>query len=476
MNVTQAIINDASLIHDLPTALNMLEQHGEGPEVIIEPVQSNYEVAAYYAARGGGVPVAAPTKAGRSILFERVIPANKPVVVGLFGTRKRCSLMLGCEKNQMADFLLEAMKKPIKTEVMDNPPCQEIIHDTVDLNELPILKMTKSDAGPFITLGLVMAKHPVTKEVNISVHRLWVKGNNELTIWMVPGRHLESFYLAAKERGENLPISINIGMDPAIYFASCLTGASAPIGCNELTIAGGIRGRSIFVSPCIYVDADCISESEIVLEGELTHEYTPEGELGGQSMPEFLGYDGQAHPNLPIVRIQAITSRKDAVYQTVIGPGYEQSNLLAIGMEASVLSYLRDRSQAHYSNAYCSSAGGGQLLLFLQVQKGSLQDDEEIRLSAVELLQHFRMLKQIVLVDEDVNIFSEEEMWWAMTTRFQADSDILTLSNVEGFHLDPSQRPGMSPNITAPGMTSKVVFDCTVPFEMKPYFKRTSFK
>lgn len=475
MNLTQAIINDAAVIHDLSTALNMLKHHGEGPEVIIEPVQSNFEVASYYAARGGGVPVATPTRAGLPILFEKVLPANKPVVVGLFGTRRRCSLLLGCEENRMADFLLEAITKPIQTEVMENPPCQAVIHDTVDLNQLPILKMAKSDAGPFITLGLVMAKHPVTKEVNISVHRLWVKGKDELTIWMVPGRHLESFYLAAKERGENLPISINIGMDPAIYFASCLTGTTAPIGCNELTIAGGIRGRSIFVSPCIYADTNCISEAEIVLEGELTHEYTPEGQLGGQSMPEFLGYDGQAHPNLPIVRIQAITSRKDAIYQTVIGPGYEQSNLLAIGMEAAVLSFLRDRYPVHYCNAYCSSAGGGQLLLFLQVQKTSLQDDGAVRSSAIELLQHFRMLKQIVVVDEDVHIFSEEEIWWAMATRFQADSDILTLSNVLGFHLDPSQRPGMSSNIAAPGMTSKVVFDCTVPFEMKPYFKRTSF-
>lgn len=91
------------------------------------------------------------------------------------------------------------------------------------------------------------------------------------------------------------------------------------------------------------------------------------------------------------------------------------------------------------------------------------------------ILRSFRMIKQVVLVDEDVNLFSEEEVWWAMTTRFQADVDIITFPGLEGFHLDPSQMPGMSPQITKPGMTTKVVFDCTVPYRMRDGFIRTSF-
>jgi UbiD family decarboxylase len=465
----------AESIHNLKSALLFLSEYEEGPERISVPVQAQYELAAIYAAKGGGVPVASPTGPGLPMLFEQVMPVDKPTLVGLFGTRKRCALLLGAKEQYIAEFLLDAVNNPIEPVKCDIPSCQKVIQKEVNLGKLPIPTMSPKDAGPFITLGLVVAKHPVTGEFNISIHRLWVKSNNELTIWMVPGRHLEGFYFAAKERGVPLPISINLGLDPAIYIASCCTGAIAPAGYNELAIAGGIRKRPIKISSCLSVDADCLSEAEYVIEGEITHEYAPEGEVGGHSMPEFLGYDGKAHPNLPIIKIKSITSSTDAIFQTVIGPGYEQSNLLAIGMEAAVLQFVRDHVTAQMTNAYCSSAGGGQLLLFAQFHKQNEQDDITVKQAGVEILRTFRMIKQVILVDEDVNLFSEEEVWWAMATRFQADVDIITLNNLPGFHLDPSQMPGMSPRITEPGMTSKVVFDCTVPYNLRNEFKRTSF-
>ncbi|WP_379160219.1 UbiD family decarboxylase [Paenibacillus sp. sgz5001063] len=462
-------------IHDLQSALIYLDEQGEGPQRYKLPVDAEYELAALYAEQGGGVPVASPTGLGKPVIFEQVKPVNKPVLVGIFGTRKRCALLLGADEQYIADFLLDAAHHPIEPLKCEEPPCQQVIHTDVDLAKLPIPTMTVKDAGPYITLGLVVAKHPLTGDSNISIHRLWVKSSGELTIWMVPGRHLESFYLAAKEMGVPLPISINIGLDPAIYIASCCTGAVAPKGFNELAIAGGIRRQPVKVSTCLSVAADCLSEAEYVLEGEITHEYAPEGEPGGYSMPEFLGYDGKAHPHLPVVKITGITSSSSPIFQTVIGPGYEQSNLLAVGMEAGVLQFVRSHVTPRITNAYCSSAGGGQLLLFAQFHKQSEEDDSAVRLAGTMILQSFRMIKQVVLVDEDVNLFSEEEVWWAMTTRFQADVDIITLPGLDGFHLDPSQFPGMSPQITKPGMTTKVVFDCTVPYRLKSQFVRTSF-
>lgn len=465
----------SSVIHDLKSALDYLDEAGEGPLRYTLPVKAEHELAALYAAQGGGVPVASPTGPGRPMLFEHVKPVDKPVLAGMFGTRKRCAMLLGAHEYRMADFLLDAAANPVEPVKCEQPPCQEVIQEGVDLSRLPVPTMTMKDAGPYITLGLVVAKHPVTGESNISIHRLWIKSNNELTIWMVPGRHLEGFYLAAKEMGIPLPISINIGLDPAVYMASCCTGSVAPEGFNELAIAGGLRGQPVKISACVSVDADCLSEAEYVLEGEITHDYAPEGQPGGYSMPEFLGYDGKSHPHLPVVRITGITSSANAIYQTVIGPGYEQSNLLALGMEAGVLQYVRRHITSRMTNAYCSSSGGGQLLLFAQFHKLSDEDDLAVRHAGTMILRSFRMIKQVIMVDEDVNLFSEEEVWWAMATRFQADVDIIVLPKLEGFHLDPSQMPGMSPGITRPGMTAKAAFDCTVPYGMKNQFIRTSF-
>lgn len=85
------------------------------------------------------------------------------------------------------------------------------------------------------------------------------------------------------------------------------------------------------------------------------------------------------------------------------------------------------------------------------------------------------MIKLVVLVDEDVDIFSEQDVWWAMATRMQADKDIITISNVQGFPLDKSQTPDFSGILSSPGFTAKTAIDCTVPFRLQNRFTRTHF-
>ncbi|MFB9326085.1 UbiD family decarboxylase [Paenibacillus aurantiacus] len=471
----EAHVRSAQDVRDLRSAMALLARSGAGPICVSEPIEARCKLAAVYAAHGAGVPVAGPAQIGPALLFERIMPADKRALVGLFASRRDCALMLGTDERRMAETVLRAANHPIPAAPAERPACQEIIRRDVRLDELPIPTMTESDAGPFVTLGLVMASHPVTGERNVSIHRMWVKDIDELTIWMVPGRDLERFHLAARELGRPLAVSINIGLDPAVYIASCCTGALAPPGTDELAIAGGLRGRPVAVGACVSVDANCISDAEYVLEGLFTHEYAPEGEPGGCSMPEFLGYDGKAHPNLPVIRVTAVTHRANPIYQTVIGPGAEQSNLLAFGMEAAILKFIREHIAPIAVNAYCSTAGGGQLLAFIQLRKRGVQDDGVARQAGAAVISAFRMVKQIVLVDEDVDLFNEQDVWWAMATRFQADADMIVIPSVQGFPLDPSQQPGLSPGITAPGLTSKAVFDCTVPYLYRETFRRTSF-
>ena len=318
-----------------------------------------------------------------------------------------------------------------------------------------------------------MAQDSATGERNISVHRMCVQGPDTLTIWLVPGRHLESFYLAAKSRGESLPIAIHIGLDPAVYIALCCLSPLTPLGFNELDVAGSLRGRAFEISPCVSIDAECISHAEYVLEAEFTNEIIPESRTAAYSMPEFLGYNGKVHPGLPVVKVKAITRRSRPLYQTVIGPGYEQSILLALGLEAAVLDFLHRNVTTRVTKVYCSSAGGGQLLLFIQCRKEAEQDEAIIRRAALAAFGVFRVVKHIVLVDVDV--FSEEDVWWAMSTRFQVDQDLITAINVEGYPLDPTQDPGYSHSVTSRGSSAKAVFDCTVPFAMTDSFRRTVF-
>lgn len=251
---------------------------------------------------------------------------------------------------------------PIK---IDNPLCQEnvIVSDIDLLKDLPILTLTSEDSGPYITLGLVYAIDPLTGKKNCSIHRLCVHGSDAMTIWIVPGRHLGAFYQNALNSGwGGLPISINIGLDPAIYFSSCFTDPLIKLGENELGIAGGIRRRPVRISDCVTVPTECISDAEIVIEGGITRETADENprDLFGVSMPEFLGYYGESKSSLPLVKVKAITYRNNPTYQSLLGPGKEQSELLAIPAEATVYKLLSEHLRIDVHNAHYSSAGGGQ--------------------------------------------------------------------------------------------------------------------
>ncbi|THA43519.1 hypothetical protein E6R62_37505 [Streptomyces sp. A1136] len=111
---------------------------------------------------------------------------------------------------------------------------------------------------------------------------------------------------------------------------------------DELAVAGALAGAPVELTDCRTVAAECVAHAEYVIEGELLGELAPENPQGPYATPEFLGYQGRAHPALPSVRVTAITDREGAIFQTVSGPGHEQSVLLGFGMESAVLARLRE--------------------------------------------------------------------------------------------------------------------------------------
>jgi 3-polyprenyl-4-hydroxybenzoate decarboxylase len=60
----------------------------------------------------------------------------------------------------------------------------------------------------------------------------------------------------------------------------------------------------------------------------------------------------------------------------------------------------------------------------------------------------------VFVVDEDVDVFSDQEVEWAMATRFRADRDLVVSTGMPGFYADP---------IAEDGLIAKAGFDCTAP-------------
>lgn len=455
---------------DLRHAMNRLDDAGE-LEHVRAPTAARYAVSSFYAAYSG-VPAAPPTGPGPAVLFHDVRPAGNAVALGVFGSRRRCAAHVDSDPASLPARLLAAATTPLEP-VTEERPVERERQANVDLTRLPLLTVGAADAGPYLTLGLVLVAHPQTGRRNISVHRMAVQGPDTVTIWMVPGRNLETCVLAAREQGRALPVAIHLGLDPAVYLASCLGTRIAPLGTDELAVAGRLRGAAVGLRRCASVGTDYIDHAEWVLEGEVTTDVIAEnvGRPEKGSMPEFLGYDGAAHPALPVIQVHGVSHRPDPVLQAVVGPGLEQSSLLAFGAEAALLVRFADLGVT-VDRVHCSTAGGGQLLAFVAVRDDD-HDGETVREAAAEVLRSDRMLKTVVLVDEDVDVESHEDVWWAMTTRMQSDRDVSVLKDQHGFPLDPSQSPEYSPSLSASGRSAKTVFDCTIPRRLRSRFRRS---
>lgn len=473
-------------VYDLRSALSLLEQHSGQLLQTDEQVDPHAQLAGVYRFIGAGGTVMRPTQLGPAMLFNNIKGyPDRRVLIGMLGSRERVALLLGTTPERLGFRLNEALNDPRDpiTVTSGDAPCHQNIHfardPDFDIRELiPAPTNTVEDAGPFITMGLVYAEDPETGEGNATIHRLCVQGGDELSIYFVPGRHIDTFRQKAEALGKSLPVTVSIGLDPAIYIASCFEPPSTPLGLNELSIASSLRDKPVELVDTLSVRGKAIANAEIVIEGELLAEerIAEDSETQtGKAMPEFPGYNGQAMPALPILKVTAVTHRDHPIMQTTIGPSEEHVNLAGIPTEASIINMAERSVPGRLLNVYAPPAGGGKYLAILQFKKLMPTDEGRQRQAALGAFAAFSELKHVILVDEDVDPFDMNDVMWAMTTRYQGDVDTVFIPGVRCHPLDPSQRPEMSPSIRQKGISCKVVFDCTVPYELKDMFQRARF-
>lgn len=196
----------------------------------------------------------------------------------------------------------------------------------------------------------------------------------------------------------------------------------------------------------------------------------------GKAMPEFPGYTGVANPAVPIIKVKAVTTRRNPIMQSCIGPSEEHVSMAGIPTEASILAMVERAMPGKLQNVYCASCGGGKYMAVLQFKKSVPSDEGRQRQAALLAFSAFSELKHVFLVDEDVDCFDLSDVIWAMNTRFQADVDLIPIPGVRCHPLDPSNDPTISPSIRDHGIACKAIFDCTVPFDQKHRFQRSKFK
>lgn len=473
-------------VTDLRSALALLkEMPGQLIETDVE-VDPMAELAGVYRHVGAGGTVMRPTKEGPAMIFNNVKghPGAK-VAIGLLASRSRVAALLGRDARELGKAMYESVANPVPPVLGEGPaPCQEVVHKATDpdfdlFKLVPAPTNTPDDAGPYITLGMCYATHPDTGRSDVTIHRLCIQSKDELSIFFTPGaRHIGAMAERAEQLGQRLPISISIGVDPAIEIGSCFEAPTTPMGYDELAVAGALRGEPVKLCKCLTVNEKAIANAEYVIEGEVVpgvRVQEDQNSHSGFAMPEFPGYTGPASSDCWLIKVTAVTTRKDPIMQTCIGPSEEHVSMAGIPTEASIWGMVDKAMPGRLQNVYCASAGGGKYMAVLQFKKLAPSDEGRQRQAALLAFSAFSELKHIFLVDEDVDCFDMNDVLWAMNTRFQGDADIITIPGVRCHPLDPSNDPSCSKSIQDHGIACKTIFDCTVPYDQKARFARARF-
>jgi 2,5-furandicarboxylate decarboxylase 1 len=316
---------------------------------------------------------------------------------------------------------------------------------------LPIPTHNEHDSGPYITAGLVIARNPQTGRQNVAIHRCQVSGPDRLGVLLLP-RHTNAFFDMAEQKGQPLDAAIVIGVDPLTLLAS---QAIAPLDFDELEIAGALLGRALPVVKCLTNDLRVPADAEIVLEGRfLPGVREMEGPFG--EFPQYYGERAKRH----VMEVTLVSHRRQPLFHTIVGGGLEALLLGAIPREATLLAHLQ-RSFPNVRDVHLSHGGVCRYHLYVQIEKR--QEGEAKNVIAGAFAGHYD-IKHVVVVDVDVNIHDPAQVEWAIATRFQADRDLVVISESQGSKLDPSTREGVG---------AKMGLDATKPLgapEMK--FKR----
>ncbi len=265
-------------IHDLRSALERLRAiPGQLEETDIE-ADPMAEISGVYRHVGAGGTVMRPTRKGPALIFNNVKGhPDARVLIGLLASRERVGYLLGERPERLGFLLKEAVNNPIPPVEIprERAQCQEIVHlaeePGFDVRRLvPAPTNTEEDAGPYITMGLCYATDPETGSKDVTIHRLCLQGRDTISMYFVPGgRHLDVFREKYAALNRPMPISISIGVDPALYIASCFEPPTTPLGYNEFSCAGALRGRAVELTDCVTIPEQCVANAEYVLECEL---------------------------------------------------------------------------------------------------------------------------------------------------------------------------------------------------------------
>jgi 2,5-furandicarboxylate decarboxylase 1 len=382
-------------------------------------------------------------KEAPAILFEEVKGYKFPVVGNLLGTKKRLSIALGVDQEHLLEDALPKLENRLLPILVSDRSQKVVItkKEKIDLLKLlPILTHYSKDSGPYITSGITSARDLKDGTIGRGLHRMEVRGKNELGISLL-NPPLSEIYAHCKKERKKMEVATVIGVDPALLIAAVF---KIPRGMDKLTVAGGLRGEPIPLVKAETVDIDIPAYAEITIEGFID----PKGKEKDGMLGESSGYY-MTFSKSPTIHVTTITYRKGAYFHAIIPWSLEVDNLLYLIHGIDFVPKMKREIPTLKRIHLIPGTFGSHVVMSIDTDNKG-----EIR-RALTLALSFSNIKKAVIVDEDVEVEDDHEVEWAMATRFQGDRDLIIIPDVRGQPIDPSSKEGF--------LTTKIGMDATRP-------------
>jgi 2,5-furandicarboxylate decarboxylase 1 len=386
-----------------------------------------------------------------AVHFLAAGPERQELVGNVVSSRTRVARAFGVAPERLAAEIQRrlATRPQIVEVTRAQAPVQQVVEtDTADLTALPVHLQHGLDGAPYISASIDYTLDPRTGWTNVGIRRLMLRGRRETGVDLVSPSDLRALYEASAGQGRPLPVSFVVGAHPIDHVAAMMR---MPV--DELGIVASLRDAPLAVVKGVTNDIRVPADAEMVIEGyfDARGHVEAEGPYG-----EFLGYYGAVKKN-PVFHLTAITRRRDALFQTATIGGRAMSRtdtavLTAVRTEVVIWRALEIAVREPVA-VYATTSSGGNFNVRVALRQ---RVPGEARNAIAACFSALVNVKNVFVVDPDIDVTSDEQIDWALATRFQPDRDLIVLGGMRTLPLDPS--------IISGRVGAKAGFDLTWPF------------
>ena len=380
---------------------------------------------------------------GGPIVFDNVVEAPGHSAALNVLVRDRLCEVFDISPGELIDTLAWGMANPSEPMIVDSSDAEvlENRQGEVDLRALPIPWHYREDGGRYQSASVIIAEYNGIR--NMSYHRQLLRDASHTVARFVP-RHLRTMYETARANGDEISIAVVNGADATVLLAAAM---SFNEDLDELTVAAALHERLhgqplrlVRLGNGVSVPAD----AEYAMEARITLDVDAEGPY-----VDITGtVDGVREE--PVIEYDAVFHRNNPIFHALISAGVEHRTLMGLPRAPTIKTAVSEVVPC--TDVFLTDGGCGWLSSVVQI----IPQNEGDGVRAIHAaLDGHRSMKQVVVVDQDIDIADSARVEWALMTRWQPDTDTVILSAQKGSSLDPSR--------SQDGTTSKIGMDATLP-------------